>query len=118
MGDRLVVDLDALAQTSEHLAKIANEFDDTDTVVNLVTEAIGSRNETHELRAAVEHFAGTWRIRREKVRDSVRYLSQTAAAVAEHLSNTDQGLASNLSSSGPGPTPAAAASGIERRQVT
>lgn len=113
MGDRLVVDLDALAQTAEQLATVANEFDDTDTVVNLVTDAIGSTNHTHELRAAVEHFAGTWRIRREKVRESVRYLSQTAGAVAEHLSSTDEGLATHLTAT----PPPATAPGTYRPQV-
>lgn len=111
MADRLIIDLDALAQTSEQLAKIANEFDDTDTVVNLVTEAIGSTNETHQLRAAVEHFAGTWRIRREKVRDSVRYLSETSGAVAEHLASTDEDLAQNLTA------PPVAPAGTDHRQV-
>lgn len=81
---------------SSQLATIANEFDDTDTVVDLVTTAIGSTNETHELRAAVEHFAGTWRIRREKVRENVRYLAQTSASVSENFTATETDLANSL----------------------
>ena len=105
MASKIRIDLDALAQTSTDLARIANEFDDTDTMVDMVTSAIGNKNETHELRQAVEHFSATWRIKRQEVKESVRYLSQTAAAVAENLGTTDQDLASNLTNPAPSTAP-------------
>ncbi len=105
MASKIRIDLDALASTSDDLAKIANEFDDTDTMVDMVTSAIGATNETHELRAAVEHFAGTWRIRREKVRENVRYLAQTSASVAENLAAADTDLATSLTEAATSTTP-------------
>lgn len=104
MSGRLRIDLDALSASATDLAKIANEFDDADTAVDLVTDAIGTASQTGKLRHAVQDFAGTWRIRRQEVKENVRYLSQTAAAVAEHLASTDQDLATNLTA----PPPAAA----------
>jgi uncharacterized protein YukE len=115
VASKICIDLDALARTSEDLAKIANEFDDTDPVVDLVTGAIGSKNETHELRQAVEHFAGTWRIKRQEVKESVRYLSQTAAAVAENLGTTDTDLAANLTN--PAPSTPAGSTPSQQRAV-
>jgi len=112
MARKIRIDLDALAHTSEELAKIANEFDDSDTVVGLVAGAIGSKQETHQLRQAVEHFADSWRIKRQEVKESVRYLSQTAAAVADNLATTDTDLAANLAT----PTPSAPAGSTASQQ--
>jgi len=98
VGSRLVLDLDALARSTEQLAAIADGFSDADTAVDQVTGAIGGAPETHELRAAVEHVADSWRIRREQVREEIRQLALIAGSVVEHLGDTDRDLASSLAS--------------------
>ena len=105
MAGTLKIDLDAIGASATDLAKVANDFDDTDTAVNLVTDAIGRANETHRLRQAIEDFSGTWRIRRQEIKENVRYLSQTAQAVADHLSETDKSLATNLTTPPSSTTP-------------
>jgi len=99
MSARLAVDLAALSQASDRLAAIAAGFDTVNAVVDQVTAAIGCATETHELRAAVEHCAGAWRIRRGQLHDEVHHLSEIAGSVAQHLESTDLDLAANLASS-------------------
>ncbi len=100
MGDRLAVDLVALVNASSQLNTISAEFTDTDTVVHKVTASIGSKNETHNLRHAIESVANTWDVRRAELRGDVDYLSQMATRVAEELGEVDQSLATQLTNNG------------------
>lgn len=102
MGDRLVVDLATLVDASSALKAISTEFTDTDTRTQQVTEAIGNKNETHNLRRAVEQVSNTWDVRRAELRDDVAYLADMAARVAEELGSTDQSLATQLTEQGSG----------------
>jgi len=106
--DALRIDLSALDASSTDLARIANEFDDTDTMVDMVTDAIGQAPQTGRLRHAVEDFAGTWRIHRQEVKEDVRYLAQIASAVSEYMTSADGQLAQSLSA----PTDGAAATEV------
>lgn len=101
MGDRLVVDLAALAEASQALQAISAELSDSDMVIGQVTAAIGSTNETQNLRQAVERVSNTWDVRRAELRDDVTYLSRMAARVAQELGGVDRGLATRLSNSVP-----------------
>lgn len=96
MSDRISIDLTMLADAGDRLRVIAADFDTADATVDVVTAAIGGTNETRELRHAVEEFAATWRLRREKVRADVHYLAEVATAVASELECRDQDLASQV----------------------
>ena len=100
MGDKLAVDLVALVDASSTLNAISAEFGDTDAVVHKVTAAIGSKNETHNLRQAIESAANTWDVRRAELRGDVDYLAQMASRVAQELGEVDQALATQLTNHG------------------
>jgi len=93
---RIVVDLGALEDTGAHLARIAADFAATDERVSDVTASMGSTNETHRLRDAVEDFAGNWKTRREELRGSVESLADMAASVANNLAEADTNLSTSL----------------------
>jgi len=100
MGDKLVVDLAALVNASSALNTISTEFTNTDTVIHEVTASIGDKNETHNLRHAVERVSNSWDVRRAELSEDVSYLSRMAARVAEELGGVDQDLATQLTNSG------------------
>lgn len=99
MADRISIDLAMLADAGGKLGVIAADFDTADSTIGAVTAAIGGTNETHELRHAVEDFANTWRLRRERVREDVQYLAEVASAVAEELESRDTSLANQFGQS-------------------
>lgn len=107
MGDQLKVDLTALAQAASDLARIATEFGDADGRVHEVTASIGSRNETHELRHAIERAADSWDVRRAELREDVEYLGGMASRVAEELGALDTDLATQLTNNGTSARPSA-----------
>lgn len=97
MGSELRVDLTALADAAVSLGRIAGDFSTTDISIEQMTASIGSKNETHELRNAVEHFAYSWSVRRKKVQEDVTYMAEMAQTVSDVLSQTDKDMATSLS---------------------
>jgi len=106
MSEQLRVDLDALARAATDLATIASEFGGADERVDKVTASIGSRNETHKLRAAIERAADSWDVRRAELQEDVEYLSKMATRVSEELGQMDTDLATQLNNAGQSSRPA------------
>jgi len=100
MSDQIRVDLDALAHAANDLATIASAFGGADDRVSQVTASIGSSNETHKLRAAIERASNSWDVRRAELQEDVEYLSGMANRVAEELARMDTDLATQLNNTG------------------
>ena len=92
MTGRLVVDVDLVDSTASDLTAIVAEFHTADSYADSVAAAVG----VDELADAVRSFAHGWKVKRDKLHDSIANLASLTSAVASELTKADKGLADSL----------------------
>ncbi|ANC31236.1 hypothetical protein [Isoptericola dokdonensis] len=91
----LRLDTALLVDTGTGLDLVAAEFDAADTYAGRVADAVGD----DELAEAIRSFAGDWKERRAKMRDSVANVAELVGAVGEQFEGVDSDLAKSLEES-------------------
>jgi hypothetical protein len=88
----LVVDLSLLEQTADELGVLITEFSGASAIVTNSSGSVGDPS----LVAALEEFAGDWRVHREQLLTSMEAVHQMADKSHRSYLETDDKLAAQL----------------------
>jgi hypothetical protein len=92
----LLVNLDLLEQTAGELSVLIEEFGNASAIVSSSSDAVGDP----DLVAALEEFAGDWRVHREQLLSSMDAVHQMADKSHRAYIETDDKLAQQLRGDG------------------